>query len=72
MPKSEYKNPAPVPVPGCDYEANSTAENLPNTVPQAPASMSVESVDEGNIPYNSPGGEPHGNRGCGSGMAGEP
>ena len=71
MPDSDYKTANPASVPGCDYEANSTAENLPNTVPQAPSDMSIESVDDGNIPYQR-GGENHGNRGCGSGMAGEP
>jgi hypothetical protein len=39
-------------------DANSVGDSLPNTVGQAPSSISVESVDDGNRPLN-PEGENH-------------
>lgn len=43
-------------------DANSTPESLPNTQPQAPREISVETVDRGSrLPDMNPGGgSPHG------------
>ena len=60
---SEYKRPEAGESPSCNCERNSEDNVLPAAEPQAPSSIPVESVDDGNIPYNGNASRAHGPRG---------
>lgn len=59
---SEYKRDEAGESPARDQLANSEGSMLDHT-PQAPSSIPVEQVDDGNIPYNGNASKAHGPRG---------